>query len=99
MSTTRDEARRMAEVMLAFADGAQVQSREWLTNTWFDVNPESSGWDSARYDYRIKTKPRKAWVIYADDGRVFTACNTRDDAAPLAARLGGTVVHTREAAA
>ncbi len=52
---TREEARKAAEVMLAYADGKEVQVRD--QGGWGDCNSPSFNWDGYSDNYRIKPKP------------------------------------------
>lgn len=52
---TREEARKAAEVMLAYADGKQIECSLPGENKWFhNLNPQFN-WDIC--DYRIKKEP------------------------------------------
>lgn len=57
----REEARRMAEVMLAFADGADVQLRLHDGGPWSYTG--APGWDWGTWDYRVKPSPREEWRV------------------------------------
>jgi len=60
----RDEARKAAEVMLAYADGAEIQEapRPYTKSkyAWSDCDDPVFDWDCM--SYRIKPKPREFWV-------------------------------------
>ena len=54
---TREEAKKAAEVMMAYADGEKVEGRkrgdaEWCESTFQPV------FNWCRYEYRVKSKPR-----------------------------------------
>lgn len=55
---TRDEARKRAQIMLAYADGAEVQGRGSCGN-WLDL-PSPDFY--ADIEYRIKPKLREFWI-------------------------------------
>ena len=48
-----------AELIKAWADGAQIQIRDDLDDIWLDTN--SPSWD-AKYQYRIKPEPKEDFV-------------------------------------
>lgn len=52
---TREEARKAAEVMLAYADGKEIECRYRKNSVWMEVN--SPAWDFSDYFYRIKPQP------------------------------------------
>ncbi len=51
---TREDARKAAEVMLAYADGKQVEVRN-LDSTWRKIDSPTFDWYSS--EYRIKPQP------------------------------------------
>ncbi len=51
----RDSARKAAEVMLAYADGKEIESGESGKNLWYSVDHPSFNWIAN--DYRIKPTP------------------------------------------
>lgn len=53
---TREEARKAAEVMLAYADGAEIKCTIKGIDTWEEPDRPNFNW--CRYDYRIKSKPK-----------------------------------------
>lgn len=55
---TRDEARDMAALMLAYADGKTVQIR--IDKRWVDMSDMS--FQSPPSYYRIKPEPKDIWV-------------------------------------
>ena len=50
-----------AELIKAWADGAQIQIRDDLDDIWLDTN--SPSW-VAEYQYRIKPEPKPDIVMY-----------------------------------
>lgn len=54
---TRDEARKAAEVMLAYADGKVI---EYLNRRgkWNDITYPSFNWSDDNFRYRIKPEPK-----------------------------------------
>ena len=98
----REEARRMAEVMLAFADGAAVQCRQRATDTWGDVNDPVWNWPS--YDYCVKPKPCEEWRVVNRHGGVWGVYASATDAQRVADRCARSdpfsapfrIVHMRE---
>ena len=84
MTNEREEARRKAEVMLAFADGAEIQysvkgSCEWM-------HAEDVFWNWCGCDYRVKPKPREAWVVF-DSGDAWVAYKDEESARRAASRV------------
>lgn len=60
MTTEQQEAKRRAEVMLAFANGAPI---EWRINNggmvWY--HEKSPNWDWGQFDYRVNPNPVVNW--------------------------------------
>lgn len=55
----REEVRKAAEVMLAFADGKEIQYSNKGQNNWLNwVNDSAPHFDWERVDYRIKPEPK-----------------------------------------
>lgn len=53
----REEVRKAAEVMLAFADGKEIQCSHKGQNNWINwINESSPSFDWKTFDYRIKPK-------------------------------------------
>ena len=52
---TREEARKAAEVMLAYADGKEIEFSDKSEKIWSDVGSPSFDWRGTCY--RIKLKP------------------------------------------
>ena len=52
---TREEARKAAEVMLAYANGEEIEYTVKGCNNWMKVDSPSFNWD---WEYRIKPKPK-----------------------------------------
>jgi hypothetical protein len=60
----RDETRKAAEVMLAYADGElveQARAYEGMSAREWHLHREMT-WDWSRYEYRIKPKPREFYI-------------------------------------
>ena len=57
----REETEKAIEVMQAYVDGAEIESRLCGTDEWIGV--ENSSWDFKWENYRIKPKPREFWLI------------------------------------
>ena len=54
---TREEARKAAEVMMAYADGAEIECRVRLTGKeWNRINGPWFNWFT--FEYRIKPEPK-----------------------------------------
>lgn len=88
MTNEREEARRKAEVMLAFADGAEIQFYHWTNEDWDDVGHPSWNWDGN--DYRVKPKPRECWVKYDGSGCPVRVCISEADVAKDTPRTAGS---------
>jgi hypothetical protein len=58
----RDEARRRAEILMAYADGAEIQGQRIYPVTGWYAQPEPE-WDWDNVYYRIKPEPRE-FLIY-----------------------------------
>lgn len=89
----RAEARRMAEVMLAFADGAEVESDPISSNEWRAV--QHPNWDWYTANYRVKPEPREWWIV----PNAAHASSSRDEANELADSMEwpiSSIVHVRE---
>lgn len=60
MTPEQQEAKRRAEVMLAFADGAPIEARPHnLKEDWCPV--ENPCWDWIGFDYRVSETPFVNW--------------------------------------
>lgn len=56
---TREEVKKAAEIMLAFADGAEIQYSHKGQNNWLNwINESSPSFDWQTFDYRIKKEPK-----------------------------------------
>ena len=53
---TREEARKAAEVMLAYANGKEIEWRCKLRGSWSRVTDPDFDWEGV--DYRIKPEPK-----------------------------------------
>ena len=57
---TRDESRKAAEVMLAYADGKSIEFKEFKEEQWSPFIPEKDAFlcfNFDRFEYRIKKEP------------------------------------------
>lgn len=55
----REEVRKAAEVMLAFADGKEIQYSNKGQDHWFNwINNSAPSFNWGRFDYRIKPEPK-----------------------------------------
>lgn len=53
---TREEARKAAEVMMAYADGKEIEMRDRARKPWTQIKAACFNWEL--FDYRIKPKPK-----------------------------------------
>lgn len=68
MTSEQQEAKRRAEVMLAFAEGKDIEMFVPSQSAWTQVS--SPSWKWTLYDYRVKpgpVKPRRCKVRYYKD--------------------------------
>ncbi len=61
---TREEARKAAEVMLAYADGEQIECRYKEERSWYLRNNPAFEWYS--FDYRVKPKTEPKYRPFKD---------------------------------
>ena len=62
---TREEARKMAEVMLAYAEGKDIQFSRWVIEDWQPcVNPT---FQFGNYRYRVQSEPKYRPFKNADE--------------------------------
>ena len=55
----QEEVKKAAEIMLAFADGAEIQYSHKGQNNWLNwINESSPSFDWQAFDYRIKPEPK-----------------------------------------
>lgn len=90
---TRDEARAIAALMLAYADGKTIQMRDGCH--WHD-RPDPEFKARPISDYRIKPEPKELWVNEYGSGRGYgfpNADTAKKDAFHTAVRVA---VHYRE---
>ena len=59
---TPEELRHAAEVLLAAADGKQIQKRIINDRKWFEE--DSPDFDFNAFKFRIKPEPRECWVNF-----------------------------------
>lgn len=94
MEEAREDARRKANVMLAFADGKQVESR-WLENyDW--VKRQTHPWNWQLFDYRVETEPLTLWIVFKSDGYVYEAYDNESAAKEAASDVKGWYRKMRE---
>lgn len=55
---TREEARKAAEVMLAYADGEKIEFRVKGGRNWGETSKENTLFDWNGVEYRVKPKPK-----------------------------------------
>ena len=77
---TREETRKAAEIMLAYAEGAEIEHAFQSHNAWGDALPSPS-WSWATFDYRIKETqdsinwdhiaPGYNWMARDEGGAVY----------------------------
>lgn len=53
---TREEAKKAAEVMMAYADGKEIEMRDRARKPWTQIKAAHFNWEL--FDYRIKPKPK-----------------------------------------
>lgn len=53
---TREEAKKAAEVMMAYADGKEIEMRDRARGPWKQIKAAHFNWEL--FDYRIKPKPK-----------------------------------------
>lgn len=58
-------------VMQAAERGEEIQSLYNYGLAWEDNSDPS--WDWCNFDYRVKPKPQKFWVLFDTNGRVMTS--------------------------
>lgn len=76
----REEARKAAEVMIAYADGEEIEfsgnDKDWeLCILTYDVYPN---FDWHMFKYRIKPKPLECWALIRGDGEIEGYFNALD---------------------
>ena len=67
---TRDEARKLAELALAYAEGRTIQMRAKESANWIDADPKCSIDFRCTdiHNYRVKTDPREWWIKFNSFG-------------------------------
>lgn len=80
MNYDQEEAKRRAEIMLAFAEGAKVEVRAKMDagKKWRPTN--SPAWDWYRGDYRIKKEPRVFYINLYPNSSLGAAMDSRERA-------------------
>ena len=100
-----DQAKTAAAVMVAWAEGRAIESKQIHHTTWHDCG--SPTWDWFLCDFRIKPNPREWWLVeWVESGRGGDRPNTEfyrlhadacDSQKALRFRgLKAAVVHVRE---
>jgi hypothetical protein len=70
-------AREMAEVMMAYADGKEIEFRPPYVEKWrISHNPT---WDWSVVEYRVKPEPLTMYCIVDEDGRVHSIMDRHVD--------------------
>lgn len=74
---TPEEAREAAEVMLAFAEGAEIEYRnEASDHEWLPLPTPSWAWENSEYRVKPKLWRNKLWVH--KNGSSLPFCGTED---------------------
>ena len=70
MNESQQKAYDQAQVMLAYANGAQIEFREKGVRNWINRCAEEASflWDWFTYEYRIAPKPLECWAWRFPDG-------------------------------
>ena len=57
---TREEARKAAEVMMAYADGKEIESKRRIfsNDSWYEIKNGEPVFNWQNCDYRIKKEPK-----------------------------------------
>lgn len=78
MNYDQKEAKRRAEIMLAYAEGAGIEVRKVGNSTWScATNPF---WDWFNKDYRIKKEPRVFYINLYPNSSLGAAMDSRERA-------------------
>ena len=95
---TREETKAAAAVMIAWADGKEIQCNTSRTgrSSWGTLSTkiEHMSWNWDDYDYRINQEPREFWIVVVDDhsSGVLPAYGRK----PNAEVHVGKVIHVKE---
>ena len=67
--TPQERAKKQAEVMLAYANGAEIEA-EFRSNQWFDCSYPV--WDWRNTNFRVKKTPKvmKLWAYVGPSGQI-----------------------------
>ena len=65
MTAAQEEAKRQAEVMIAFSEGEEIEYFSGLLEKWQPTR--SPVWNFEETQYRIKPKPREPRVIWVNE--------------------------------
>ena len=87
----REETREAARVMLAYADGQDVQFYCDMEHEWHDTDDPTWRWDKTRY----RVKPREWWIVNFED-RDSIVCVTAGAAKRMAAGCHANIIKVRE---
>lgn len=91
---TPEQLKQAAAVMLAAAEGAEIQCRKKgsSTNTSWEAEVcDSPVFDWYEYDYRVKPKPRVWWIYVPPAATRCYAHTTKEDAIAGASNWKGQV--------
>ena len=69
----REEAKKLAPVIQAYAEGKTVQYK--TDDGWHDSTYPGF---SHYFEWRVKPETKEVWVIYDCNGRVRGACDSKD---------------------
>ena len=67
-------AKTLAEkiaVMQAAERGEEIEGRHLWSKSWMNIPTPTWNWDE--FDYRVKPKPQKFWVVFNKEGYVMCA--------------------------
>ena len=74
-------AKTLAEkiaVMQAAALSEEIECRYLWEESWQSVSTPTRNWD--RFDYRVKPKPQKFWVIFNEQNRIIYVGESKPNA-------------------
>jgi len=67
---TREEAKAAAEVMLAYANGQEIELRRTMPSASEWEHHKAPCFDWNLFEYRVKPKPREWWIQIDECDRV-----------------------------
>lgn len=80
----KDQLKAAAAVMLAAADGKQIEWRhspKLRDSTWAPIGfVEDAAWNFHSYEYRVKPEPKKLYGVFNKRGELVTSWEDREDA-------------------